>query len=80
MKDRRQIGARHIARMRGAFRGGWARPRRRVGHGVDPEADGATWAPVRERGANVAPDAARRQILGPDFPLSAAGGQAAQSL
>lgn len=80
MKDRRQIGARHIARMRGAFRGGWARPRRRLGHGVDPEAGGATWASGRERGANVAPDAARGQILGPGFWKTAAGGQVAQFL
>jgi hypothetical protein len=37
---------------------GQARPRQWVGHGVDPEAGGATWTPGRERGANVAPNAA----------------------
>jgi hypothetical protein len=44
MKARRQIGARHIARMRGAFRGGQARPRNPVDQPANPEPDGATRA------------------------------------
>ena len=42
MKARRQIGARHVAWMRGAFRGGTARPNQRVGQPANPQPDGAT--------------------------------------
>jgi hypothetical protein len=42
--QRRQIGGRYLARARGAFSGGWARPRRRMGHTANPEPDGATRA------------------------------------
>ena len=53
MKDRRQIGARHIARMRGAFRGGQARLRQPVGHSANPEADGQHRRAQARRKANV---------------------------
>ena len=53
MKARRQIGARHIAWVRGAFRGGWARPGRRVGQPANPEADGATRATWARKGGLV---------------------------
>jgi hypothetical protein len=42
VKARRQIGARHVAWMRGAFLGGRARPNQRVGHPANREPDGAT--------------------------------------
>ena len=42
MKARRQIGARHVAWMRGAFLDGRARPNQQVGQPANPEADGAT--------------------------------------
>ena len=42
MKGQRQIGARHIAWMRGAFRGGQARPRSLVDQPANPEPAGAT--------------------------------------
>ena len=44
MKARRQIGARHVAWMRGAFRGGQARPKNPVAQPANPEPDGATRA------------------------------------
>jgi hypothetical protein len=53
MKARRQIGARHIAWVRGAFRGGWARPRRQVAPVANPEADGATRATWARKGWRV---------------------------
>jgi hypothetical protein len=40
--QRRQVGGRYLARARGAFRGGQARPWRRVGVPANPEPDGAT--------------------------------------
>jgi hypothetical protein len=40
--QRRQIGGRFLARERGAFCGGQARLRRRVGLPANPEPDGAT--------------------------------------
>lgn len=43
MKARRQIGARYLARMRGAFRGGQVRPREPVDQPANPEPDRATW-------------------------------------
>lgn len=43
-RRRRQIGARHVARMRGAFRGGQARPKNPVDQPANPEPDGATRA------------------------------------
>ena len=42
MKARRQIGARHVAWMRGAFLDGRARPNQQVGQPANPAADGAT--------------------------------------
>ena len=42
MKARRQIGARHVAWMRGAFLDGRACPNQQVGQPTNPEADGAT--------------------------------------
>ena len=42
MNARRQIGARHVAGVRGAFRGGQARLRRRVDQPANPEPAGAT--------------------------------------
>jgi len=44
MKARRQIGARHVAWMRGAYRGGRARPRNPEDQPANPEPDGATRA------------------------------------
>ena len=42
MKARRQIGARHVAWMRGAFRGGQARPRNPVEQPANLEPEDAT--------------------------------------
>jgi len=47
---RRQIGARHIARVRGAFRGGQARPTSSVAQPASLERDGATRATQALRG------------------------------
>ena len=74
MKDQRQIGARHIARMRGAFRGGRVRLRLSVGHPANPEPDDATRGAGARTGPNVAADPSLEQIQGPGFPLFAAGG------
>ena len=60
MKARRQIGARHIAWVRGAFRGGWACPRRQVAPVANPEADGATRATRTRTGGHVT---AERMLL-----------------
>ena len=43
MKARRQIGARHVAWMRGAYGGGQVRPKVGAGPTSQPEPDGATW-------------------------------------
>jgi hypothetical protein len=40
--QRRQVGGRYLARARGAFRGGQARPRRQVGVPANPEPGAAT--------------------------------------
>ena len=53
MKAKRQIGGRYLARARGAFHGGWARPRRQVAPVANPEADGATRATWARKGGNV---------------------------
>ena len=42
--QRRLVGGRYLARVRGAFRGGEARLRQPVGHSANPEADRATRA------------------------------------
>ena len=52
MKARRQIGARHVAWMRGAYRGGQARPRNPEDQPANPEPDGATRA-ARARNGGV---------------------------
>jgi hypothetical protein len=80
MKHRRQIGARHIARGRGAFRGGRARPRCPVVQRANPKPDGATRGAGARTGPNVASDADLVQIQGPGFPLFAEGGMVSQSL
>lgn len=80
MKGQRQIGARHIAWMRGAFRGGRARPKRRVVQPANPKPDGATRGAGARTGANVASDLGTEQIQGPGFPLFAEGGMVPQSL
>jgi len=56
--DRRQIGARHIARARGAFRRADVRPSRKVVPMADSEPDGATQgacAPTSRTGLPVLP-------------------------
>ena len=61
MKARRQIGARHIARMRGAFRGGTARPANTVVKPANQEQDGATRsAQARNSGVPCATSGASR--------------------
>ncbi len=80
MKDRRQIGARHLARVRGAFRGGEGRVKQPVGHPADTEADGATRATGARTGGQTSRQTQAGQILGPAFPLFTAGGMVAQSL
>ena len=50
MRDRRQIGARHIARARGAFAGGTALPVKPVGQPASPERNGATQADTARTG------------------------------
>ena len=51
-RRRRQIGARHVAWMRGAFRGGEARRKNSVVQTANPEPDGATRA-ARARNSGV---------------------------
>ena len=77
MRDRRQIGGRYLARVRGAFRGGRARLLPPVEKPVNPEANGATRAPGAP---TVAKTWEHAKILGPPWPLLAAGGMAAKSL
>ena len=81
-RRRRQIGARHVAWMRGAFRGGQARPKNSVAQPANPEPDGATRA-ARAR-TSGAPCAIRGfatpgRFQGPDLEAAAAGRMAAQS-
>jgi hypothetical protein len=82
-RQRRQIGARHVAWMRGAFRGDTARPRNSVVQPANPEPDGATGS-TRARNSGV-PCASSRvsQTPGPGFrdltrEATAAGRMAAQ--
>jgi len=77
MKARRQIGARHIARMRGAFRGGQARPRNTVDQPANPEQDGGTRA-TRARTVGV-PGMAAGHFRDLTREAPAAGRMAAQS-
>jgi hypothetical protein len=51
--QRRQIGGRYLARARGAFRGGQARPRRWVGQPADPEPNGATRGTGARKGGRL---------------------------
>jgi len=70
MKARRQVGARHIARARGAFRGGDVRPSRKVARMANPEPDGATQASWALRGRKefpLLPPVAAATIQGPVF-------------
>ncbi len=63
MKVRRQIGGRYLARVRGAFRGGQARPRQPVDQPDNPETDGATRATRVRPGVNLPhPDVARSKF------------------
>jgi hypothetical protein len=71
MKARRQIGARHVAWMRGAYGGGQARPRNPEDQPANPEPDGATRA-TRARNGGV-PRVAAGHFQGPDFRGGAAG-------
>lgn len=80
MKARRQIGAWHVAWMRGAFRGGRARPRNPVDQPANPKPDGATRGAGARTAANVALRAGAGQIQGPGLPLFAAGGMVPQSV
>ena len=80
MKDRRQIGARHLARVRGAFRGGEGRVTQPMGHPSNTEADGATPATGARTGGQTSRQTQSDQILGPPWRLSTAGGMVAQSL
>jgi hypothetical protein len=77
MKDRRQIGGRYLARVRGAFRSGQRCLRQPVGHPANPESDVATRA---TRAPTVAKTPARSENLDPHLPLFFAGDLAAQSL
>jgi hypothetical protein len=66
-RQRRQVGARHVAWMRGAFRGGQARPRNSVAQPANPEPDGATRA-ARARNSGVPCTTSRvSHTPGPDF-------------
>ena len=53
MKDRRQIGGRYLARIRGAFCGSQARRRLPVDQPADPEADDATGAIWVRKGGQI---------------------------
>ena len=77
MKARRQIGARHIARMRGAFRGGQARPTNAVVQPANPEPDGATRATRARTGSATCVAAGHSRDL--TRKVAAAGRMAAQS-
>lgn len=84
MKARRQIGARHVAWMRGAFRGGQARPRNPVAQPANPEPDGATRATRAPNSGIPCASSRAPQTPGPDFrdltrEAAAAGRMAAQS-
>ena len=63
-----------------AVSGGWARPRRRVGHPANSEPDGATRATRAPTGGTDAKRALPDRILGPPWPLLAAGGLVPQAL
>ena len=63
MKARRQIGARHIAWVRGAFRGGQARLRQPVDQPANAEPDGAT-RDTRARRAAKRRDRREREAVG----------------
>ena len=76
MKARRQIGARHVAWMRGAFRGKTARPRNQVAQLTNPEPDGATRATRARNGGVPRMAASRFRDLTREAP--AAGRMAAQ--
>ncbi len=78
--SKRQIGARHVAWMRGAFRGGRARSGNPVGQPANPEPDGATRAARARTGPNVASNSGAVRIQGPGFLLFAAGGMVPQSV
>ncbi len=70
MKARRQVGARHIARARGAFRGGDVRLSPKVEPVANPEPDGATqasWARRARKGLPPLPPVAAATIQGPVF-------------
>ena len=70
MKARRQVGARHIARARGAFRGGDVRPSRKVVPMANPDPDGATrasWALRVRKEFPLLPPVAAATIQGPVF-------------
>jgi hypothetical protein len=76
MKARRQIGARHVAWMRGAFRGGQARPRNPVDQPANPEPDGATRATRARTGSAPCMAAGHFRDLTPE--AAAAGPNIAQ--
>jgi len=67
---RRQVGARHIARARGAFRGGDVCPSRKVEPFPSPAPDGATqasWARRARKGLPPLSPVAAATIQGPVF-------------
>src|ERR1035437_8631696 len=69
-----------LARVRGEFRGGQARLRQPVDQPANPEADGATRATRAPTGGIARETGAPDEIVGPPWPLLAAGGPVAQSL
>ena len=76
MKARRQVGARHIARARGAFRGGDVRPSPKVEPVANPEPDGATqasWARRARKEFPLLPPVAAATIQGPVFEGASRG-------
>ena len=76
-RRRRQIGARHVAWMRGAFRGSTARPRNSVPQPANPEPDGATRA-ARARNSGVVPCIAAEHFRDLTLEAAAAGRMAAE--
>ncbi len=65
-RRRRQIGARHVAWMRGAFRGGQAHPRNVVAQPANLEPDGATQGTRARNGGVPCASSRASRTPGPD--------------